>query len=369
MQQLAPNLCASLIYLLLLVLPSLVIGSQYTSNIMSVKSVVVVGGTHGNEYTGVWCIKALDRQLKLKNEYRTLNLSTLLGNPEAHKANKRFIDEDLNRQFSRKALKENPTGSTESKRAQELNQLLGPKFSDNPATDVIIDLHTTTTNMGTTLIVGQGDPLMTKAAAYVMHKCRNDNVSILLHTHKNQKERPHLSSIAPHSFSIEVGPVPQGVVRHDIVEKTQRALAAALEFLERNNSHREELMKELRECFPDGRVPCIRSAPAISRGQMSAKIAWPSDPDNENFPAWMVHSNVQDRDFQEIRAGDPLFIDLDGNTINYDGSHGSPILLMFINEGGYYYSSSGTGISVARRDDYDLESGQLLPEEQTSESR
>jgi hypothetical protein len=38
---------------------------------------------------------------------------------------------------------------------------------------------------------------------------------------------------------------------------------------------------------------------------------------------------------------------------------------MFINEGGYYYSSSGTGISVARRDEYNLETGQLLPEEKS----
>jgi hypothetical protein len=81
----------------------------------------------------------------------------------------------------------------------------------------------------------------------------------------------------------------------------------------------------------------------------------------------MVHSSVQDQDFQEIRTGDPLFVDLDGTVINYDGSHGSPVMLMFINEGGYYYSSSGTGISVARRDEYKLETGQLLPEEKKSE--
>jgi succinylglutamate desuccinylase len=366
MQPLTSAFCLSLGYLYLLFIPSLATGSQYTSN-ESVKSVVVVGGTHGNEYTGVWCIKALDRQLKVKNEYPSLHLSTLLGNPQAHMANKRFMDEDLNRQFSYKALKENPSGSLESQRAQELDQLLGPKFSDNPAVDLLIDLHTTTSNMGTTLIVAEGDPLMTQAAAYVLHKCQEDNIFVLMHTHKNQQERPHCSSIAPHAFSIEVGPVPQGVLRHDVVEKTQRALAAALEFLERHNTHPEELYRELQSLYPSGRVPCYRSAPAQRTGEISGKISWPSDPDNKNFPAWMVHSSVQDQDFQEIRSGDPLFVDLDGNVINYDGSHGSPVLLMFINEGGYYYSSSGTGISVARRDEYSLETGQLLPEEKKNE--
>jgi succinylglutamate desuccinylase len=342
--------------------------------------VVVVGGTHGNEYTGVWCIKALDRQLKVNKQYPSLFLSTVLGNPQAYLANKRFVDQDLNRQFSYEALVENNNNplstsvSVESKRAHELNQLLGPKKfeeddykSSDPASssasaaDVIIDLHTTTTTMGTTLIVGEGDPLMTQAAAYVMKKCgAQDNVCVLMHTHKNQKERPHLSSIAPHSFSVEVGSVPQGVLRHDMVEKTQRALGAVLEFLERHNKDDDDVLQELKESYPTGRVPCYRSAPAQRPGEMSGKIKWPSDPDNENFPAWVVHKDVQDQDFCEIKTGDPLFVDLDGKVINYNGSHGSPVLLMFVNEGGYYYASSGTGISVARRDEYSLETGQLL---------
>ena len=348
--------------LLLLFLPLL---SQASSNAVSMpKSVVVVGGTHGNEYTGVWCIKALDRALKKKMKYPSLNVSTILGNPRAHQENKRFIDEDLNRQFSYKALRESPSGTLESKRAQELDAILGPKFSDDPAVDVLIDLHTTTTNMGTTIIVGEGNPLMTQAAAYVIHKCQGDNVCVLMHTHKNQQQRPHLSSIAPNSFSIEVGPVPQGVLRHDIVEKTQRALDAVLEFFERHNTQPEKVYEELQDCFRSGKVPCYRSAKARRPGEMSGKIAWPSDPENDNFPAWLVHKDVQDKDFQEIRTGDPLFVDLDGNTVNYDGSHGSPVLLMFINEGGYYYSSSGTGISVAQRDEYSLETGLLVPEEE-----
>lgn len=356
----------------LLTFPSIVAASldmPMKSN-MNIQSVVVVGGTHGNEYTGVWCIKALDRQLEKKNDFASFKLSTLLGNPQAYMENKRFVEQDLNRQFSHKALEENPSGSAESKRAKEIDQLVGPKFGgeDNPpAADVLIDLHTTTTNMGTTLIVGEGNPLMTQAAAYVRHKLKcqgdNDNVCVLMHTHANQLERPHVSSIAPKALSIEVGPVPQGVLRHDMVEKTQRALAAVLEFLERHNTEPEALLRELRESYPTGTVPCYRSAPARIPGEISGKIQWPSDSENENFPAWIVHKNVQDRDFQEIRTGDPLFVDLDGNVITYNGSHGSPVLLMFINEGGYYYASSGTGISVARRDEYTLEAGQLVTQD------
>ena len=190
-----------------------VVGMMDPSTTQPMK-VAVVGGTHGNEYTGVWCIKSLNRRLSSSssNPFSKLKISTLLGNPEAHLQNKRFIDQDLNRQFSYKALIEAPDSSClESKRAQEINAMLGPKsFEDDdqeePNINCIIDLHTTTTNMGITLIVGEGDSLMTKAAAYIIYKCNNENgdkACILMHTHKNQKSRPHLSSIASHALSIE----------------------------------------------------------------------------------------------------------------------------------------------------------------------
>ncbi len=359
----------SLLHLFLLVTGVSSINHEIMQKTASlVRTVAVVGGTHGNEYTGVFCIKALERQLQKGIKKYPFEISTLIGNPEAYMANRRFMDEDLNRQFSGAAMAAAAAAksslSVEQTRAQEIDRLLGPKFGDKPpVTDFIVDLHTTTTNMHTTLIVGQGDPLTTQAAAYVMHACRKKNlkVCILLHTHASQETRPNLSSIAPHSFTIEVGPVPQGVLRHDKVEETQEALNSVLEYLKRNEEEPEKLLEELKECYPNGRIPCYRSAPALRKGEMSAKLVWPSDPDNENFPQWLVHKDVQDKDFTEIETGDPLFVNLDGEVIPYDGSHGSPILLMFVNEGGYYYASSGTGISVAQRDEFDLLTGKLIP--------
>ena len=37
--------------------------------------------------------------------------------------------------------------------------------------------------------------------------------------------------------------------------------------------------------------------------------------------------------------------------------------LMFVNEAGYYYESSGTGVSVAVKTQYDLNTGMLLEKE------
>jgi aspartoacylase len=211
----------SLLFLLLVFISSypLIVTSTggSSTNIMpssKIESVAIIGGTHGNEYTGVYCIKALERKLERngKSSY-PFQLTTLIGNPEAFQRNKRFVDHDLNRCFSHKALteavatKDLSTLTLEQKRSLELDSILGPKFDENrpPKMDFIVDLHTTTTNMHTSLIIGQGNLLTTQAAAYVMHKSKF-KVCILMHTHISQSERPHVSSIAPNSYTIEVGP-------------------------------------------------------------------------------------------------------------------------------------------------------------------
>ena len=332
--------------------------------IAPVKKVVVVGGTHGNEYTGVWCIKSMEKRMDyFRQTYPSLSLSTLLGNPEAHLANKRFVDADLNRQFSHEVLS-SPSSpqNVETRRAREVNDLLGPKFVEDEAdmtTDVIIDLHSTTSNMGVTLIVAERDALMTRAAAYALQKC-GPGTQCLLHTHESREARPNLSSTSKHGFTIEVGPVPQGVLRHDAVEKTEQALEAVLEFLHLHNQDQEKLSRELIAYYESYIVPCYRSAPAMRDGEMSGKITWPCDPDNDNFPVWMIHKDLQDQDFKLIETGDVLFVDLEGNEVAYNGSHGSPVHLIFINEGGYYYKSSGTGVGVAIQSQYDLDTGTLL---------
>ena len=135
-----------------------------------------------------------------------------------------------------------------------------------------------------------------------------------------------------------------------------------LEFLHLSNLELENkttgatILDRLKNAFPNG-VTCYQSAPAVGAKELHGKIQWPTLEDNPNFPAAMVHKSLQDRDYQPLRTGDPLFVALDGTIIPYDGSHGDEVLLMFVNEGGYYYSSSGTGIGVAVSSRFDLETG------------
>jgi len=394
-----------------------------------VKKVTIAGGTHGNEYTGVWCIKAIEKQREsLMNEcdddtnskgdknpinvfkdYPSLDIDTLLANPMAYMANKRFIDTDLNREFSMEKLKrvkvdeetmelcdiqqefcseDDATLSSlphEAIRAREIETILGPKFTESsapngdaaypdPLMDIVIDLHTTTANMGISLIIPEGDALMSAAAAYVLNKCKNeygyDNVQCCMHALPKRQDRMNLSSCGKHGFTIEVGPSPQGVIRHDVVEKTEAALHSLLEFLHLRNlelekgddANEKSVLDHLREIYPGGIVPCYRSAPAVRPGELSGKISWPNDPENPNFPAVMVHKSIQDRDFEPLRVGDPLFVSLDGKVIPYDGSHGEEVHLIFVNEGGYYYASSGTGIGVAVKSEFDWQTGYFVIE-------
>jgi len=222
-----------------------------------IKKVTIVGGTHGNEYTGVWCIKVIEKQresynnkrnngdagsnknnnLNVFEEFTSFDIDTLLGNPVAHLENKRFVDVDLNREFSMEKLQRVPvdeetieeecdirnefcsngnvdaTAETlaslphEAVRAREIELLLGPKFNKDgnapeedhdadPNSCVVVDLHTTTANMGISLIIPEGDALMSAAAAYVMHKCKekygDDETQCLMHALPKRRDRMNL---------------------------------------------------------------------------------------------------------------------------------------------------------------------------------
>ena len=354
----------------------------------SQRRVCVIGGTHGNEYTGCWCIKALEQpQVKqqLKLRYPTLAIETLMGNPLAHIHNRRFMEEDLNRQFSVEILYnqddqdnknpisnyrgvvngENSNGNDipwEIERARELDQYLGPKSASIPRIDVAVDLHSTTSNMGTTLIFPEGDALMAQAAAYIMTQM--PQARILLEPLPPQPFRPNVSSSAKHDFTIEVGPVPQGVLRYDVVKDTQTALHYFLEFLNDVDAGRQLLQEACGDTIPCFHTVFPNASPSVKQQrqqQLTGKIPWPSDPENDNFPAWLVHPQIQDQDYSKVRTGDPLFINgKDQSVVCYDGSHGDEIVLIFINEAGYYYASSGTGIGVAYIGKYNIEKGVLV---------
>lgn len=94
---------------------------------------LVIGLLHGNEVVGKHAIAYLHKKIQ-ENPKLGWKIISLLGNLKAHKADKRFIDSDLNRVFDKAPEKWN----YEITRAHEIK-----KFFADIHIDYVFDLHST----------------------------------------------------------------------------------------------------------------------------------------------------------------------------------------------------------------------------------
>ncbi|MFC1503716.1 succinylglutamate desuccinylase/aspartoacylase family protein, partial [Pseudomonadota bacterium] len=106
-----------------------------------INTVAVVGGTHGNEFSGIYLLRKWQKNAQLISR-SSFSTQTVFANPKAHEENRRYSDCDLNRQFSLADLDDQKLANYEQSRAKVINNQLGPK--GNAKTDFIIDLHNTT---------------------------------------------------------------------------------------------------------------------------------------------------------------------------------------------------------------------------------
>ena len=283
-----------------------------------VKSVVIVGGTHGNELTGVHLLKRWEQHAQEINRGSFIS-ETLLANPKANAMNRRYIDQDLNRQFAVQDLANMTLAGYEQNRAKAINQLIGPK--QDPARDFVIDLHTTTANMGTTIVINSMNPIVRRAAVYVQRTL--PNVTLFYQQVDRMEDTFMISLGRVGGLIIEVGPIPQGCLRADIFEATRSAAMAVLDYLHLNNI---------------GKAPEL---PATANGfQFIKKVTLPED-DQGNLIG-MIHPKVQDRDFQPLNPGDPLFLLQNGEVVFYQDEPG--LCPAFINEAAYYDQHHGLSL-------------------------
>ena len=100
-------------------------------------SVLIVGGTHGNERTGIAVVEQLRNDITAGRHFiASGTLTLLLGNPAAIAQNIRAIDgRDLNRYFSAEMLATNDN-SEEFKRAAIIADAI-------QRSDIVIDIHAT----------------------------------------------------------------------------------------------------------------------------------------------------------------------------------------------------------------------------------
>ncbi|XP_076971061.1 N-acyl-aromatic-L-amino acid amidohydrolase (carboxylate-forming) [Tamandua tetradactyla] len=278
------------------------------------RRVAVTGGTHGNEMSGVYLAR---HWLRDPGELRRPSFSAVpvLANPKAAAACRRYVGRDLNRTFTSAFLTARavPDDPYEVTRARELNRLLGPKASGG-AFDFVLDLHNTTANMGTCLIADAPHNI------FALHLCR--------HLQLQSPERPcrvflyqlpgeesfAVDSVAKNGMALELGPQPQGVLRADMFSQMRALVAAALDFIELFNQG---------TAFPAFEMEAYRAV---------RRVDFPRAEDGDL--AGTVHPQLQDRDFEPLQPGAPVFQLFSGADVLFEGE--SAVYPVFINEAAYY---------------------------------
>jgi aspartoacylase len=258
--------------------------------------VLVFGGTHGNEWTGIYAIRSQAEVLTRK--YPQLDLQFILANPEAFALGKRFKDEDLNRAFQ--FLHESRPASYEHRRARELKALI------QAAPCFVIDLHTTTANMGKTLILSDYDPrnlFVAEACARRFPDCRLIG--------SPDPAGKYLATQSAHNLMIEVGPVANNLLDPICLESTIALLdhiLATLSMLPDELHGSVELYEELEDVkYPIG-----------------------ADGELDGY----VHPELQGQDFTALKGTFKAFRRFSGEDVSMACSEERfPI---FINEAAYY---------------------------------
>jgi len=273
-----------------------------------INRVAIVGGTHGNEFTGAFIVKKFEQfpNLIKKSSYE---ISTILGNPKAFYAVRRYMEKDLNRCFSKENLQNANLTTYEDIRAKEITKIL--KEDSQTKVDVIIDLHSTTANMGLSITLGNLHPFLLKLSAYL--SAVNPLVKVCYTI--PEKGSNFLRSLSEIGFVIEVGAVAQGVLNADLFQKTEQLIHTILDYFEKYNY---------------GDVPEINHP--LTLYKFVGTIDYPRN-ENGEIQA-MIHPDIQFRDYEPLHPGDPLFLTLDGKAIAYEGP--STVYPIFINEAAYY---------------------------------
>jgi aspartoacylase len=286
--------------------------------------ILVVAATHGNERNAPWLLEQWRARPELLNS-AGLELQLEIGNPEAFAANRRYLDRDLNRCFTPELLADTSRAEREVQRARDLLAAHGPEGSRPCA--VVLDLHSTTSAMGNSLVVYGRRPADLALAAGIQARL---GLPVYLHE-ADAAQTGFLVERWPAGLVIEVGPVPQGLVSAVICRQTQLALEAALDTLAAAAAGRLRLPQGLQVHLHHSSLDLPRSSQGV--------------------PAAALHPQRQHRDWQPLQPGDPLFWSADGAVLPLErvpamqaGAHWP----VFINEAAY--GEKGIALSLCRRE-------------------
>jgi aspartoacylase len=277
-------------------------------NLDRIKRVAIAAGVHGNELTGIYLVKKFASS-PISMQGFSFETVTLIANPQACTEAKRYIDRDLNRCFFSKDLRDETLTSYEDKRAKEINRTLGPK--GKPKVDAIFDLHSTTSNMGLTIIPSNDRPFNLRLAAYL--STIHPLIKVYFWPHSDG-DSPFLRSICDLGCTVEIGPIAQGVLNASLFEQTEQLLYKILDYV---------------DAYNQGQPLPIPSTLTLYQG--IELIDYPRDRNGELLA--MIHPDLHFRDYKPLYPGDPMFLTFDGKTLVYEGK--STVYPVFLAEAAY----------------------------------
>lgn len=262
-----------------------------------------------------------------------------IGNPDAANRGVRFIDADLNRQFRMADLMNPELKSHEAQRAKAINELMGYKMSGKAP--FVIDIHSTTANMGVTFVTLSNWKLSMSVVTYAQAwLCHEGHPAWIWSACGDQEATPMLCSVGHEGIIIECGPVPHGVLRYDIVVMLRAAVKHILDYLSYHSRGVEPMM-------PRGqRFPAAVTTYQMIFDMKAHKFARLKCPTDElGHPTAMFHPTIQDGDFtRAIRTGDTVWVHFNGSTEVYDGRFGDEIFLVMVNEAADAITKFGSGV-------------------------
>lgn len=274
-----------------------------------IKKVALIGGTHGNELSGIYLLKKW-KQKKQLSSWSTLDITTKISNPRACEQSVRYTETDLNREFGDDDLKDMNKTGYESLLAKKLNMEFGPKGQSNY--DLIIDLHNTTSHMGACLMLLEKDMLNIQLGAYV--KKNMPNANIYFQDNIEKKNRNFLISLAKNGITIEVGAQPNSVLQQETLELMETMTKHVLDFLLLYNESAELTLPKTYEAY-----------------QYQEDLFLPIDENGERNG--MVVKSVDTRDFQPIQPQQVIMETFLGEPTVWHGDYTAYPL--FINEAAY----------------------------------
>lgn len=286
---------------------------------MKISKVLIVGGTHGNEPTGIYLMKKWQNRPEAVTR-PDMKTHLLLANRRAEDLGRRYVDRDLNRCFLERDLADNGLTGHEDRLAKEIAAAYGPR--PVAADDLIIDMHTTTADMGITLICDDSPGVVSLAGAV---KARLPEVNIYCFDRKLDRIRSCLRSLAAFGLGIEIGPTPQNVLLHSVLEKMDRTVQTILDVTQEAADGTGSAWPEEVEVFDH-----------------LTEVAYP---DQSACPDPVIHKDMEGHNYRPLQAGEPMFIGANGSLVCHQGPEGA--VPVFVNEAAYY--EKGIAFSLARR--------------------